>query len=136
MESGALLLQTGFLPTVMTGGCLLSYSISSLLNGIWGPFTTDWFPSEHNAKIGRYYSPFGPQLAQGRCIHRKLGRWQWSVRTTDQFNSKSIDAYVSMQGVRCISCAIMAIFQFLAHAMLARWFFHALGQRYTRSSYS
>ena len=75
-------------------------------------------------------------LHRGRCIHRKLGRRQWSVRTTDQFNSKSVDAYVSTQDVPCISCAIMAIFQFLAHAMLTRWFFHALGQRYTRSSYN
>ena len=40
------------------GGGGLSVKLFNMLNGIWGPFTTDWFASEHNAKIGRYYSRF------------------------------------------------------------------------------
>ena len=78
-----------FFNTVECDDWGLSVKLFNMLNGIWGPFTTDWFASEHNAKIGR-----PPVLF------------------------------------------ILAIFQFLAHAVLARWFFHALGQRYTRSSES
>ena len=37
---------------------VLSVNLFNMLNGIWGPITTDWFASEHNAKIGRYYTRF------------------------------------------------------------------------------
>ena len=44
---------------------VLSVKLFNMLNRIWSPFTTDWFVSEHNAKIGRYDSQFWSTTCKG-----------------------------------------------------------------------
>ena len=43
----------------------LSIRLFNLLNQLWGPFKTDWFASEHNAKTERFYSRFWSPTCTG-----------------------------------------------------------------------
>ena len=43
----------------------LAVSIFNLLNQLWGPFEIDWFASEHNAKVAKFYARFWSPSCSG-----------------------------------------------------------------------